>query len=91
MRRIMGVIGNEASILSVSYPDYDESKLSDSKISVGVQVNGKLRGQINISPDVDKDTMTNIALELESVKKIMGESSPKKVIAIPGKIVNIVI
>ncbi|MDG1153865.1 MAG: leucine--tRNA ligase [Alphaproteobacteria bacterium] len=88
---LWGVIGNEASILSVSYPDYDESKLSDSKISVGVQVNGKLRGQINISPDVDKDTMTNIALELESVKKIMGESSPKKVIAIPGKIVNIVI
>ena len=88
---LWGVIGNEASILSVSYPDYDESKLSDSKISVGVQVNGKLRGQINISPDVDKDTMTNIALELESVKKIMGENSPKKVIAIPGKIVNIVI
>ncbi len=88
---LWGVIGNKASILSVSYPDYDESKLSDSKISVGVQVNGKLRGQINISPDVDKDTMTNIALELESVKKIMGESSPKKVIAIPGKIVNIVI
>ena len=88
---LWGVIGNKASILSVSYPDYDESKLSDSKISVGVQVNGKLRGQINISPDADKDTMTNIALELESVKKIMGESSPKKVIAIPGKIVNIVI
>ena len=88
---LWSIIGKENSILSVSYSDYDESKLSDSKISVGVQVNGKLRGQINISPDVDKDTMIEIALELDSVKRIIGDSSPKKVIAIPGKIVNIVV
>ncbi|MGB1361256.1 MAG: leucine--tRNA ligase [Alphaproteobacteria bacterium] len=85
------VMGNDNSILDTSYPEYDEAKLVDDTVSIGVQVNGKLRGTIDIAKDADKDSMIALAMEQEGVIRAIDGNEPKKIIAVPGKIVNIVV
>ncbi len=73
------------------WPKYDESKLEDSDITIGVQVNGKLRGTINIPKDLSKEETEKKAMENENVLKFTEGKEIVKVIVIPGKIVNIVV
>ena len=54
-----------------------------------IQVNGKLRGSIRVAKDADKATIEALALACEAAQKYI-ESTPKKVIVVPGKLVNIV-
>ena len=77
-------------ICSVRYPTHNEELLGVDTVSVGVQVNGKLRGQIGVSPTATADEMTALALALDKVQSILNGNEPKKIIAIAGKIVNIV-
>ncbi len=80
-----------APICESSWPKYDESKTVDSEITIGVQVNGKLRGEITISKDEEKDSILEKALNNEKVKNFMEGKEIVKTIVIPNKIVNIVI
>ncbi len=77
-------------ITTESYPSFDESLLEEDMLRIGVQVNGKLRGQIAVAVDASPETMTELALALEKVQAILEGAKPKKIIAIPGRIVNIV-
>ncbi len=74
-----------------AWPTYDESKLVVSKVTIAVQVNGKVRGKFEADKDADKETVEKMAMELEQVKKYTSEGEVKKVIVIPNKIVNIVV
>ena len=74
-----------------AWPTYDESKTIDDTISIGVQVNGKLRGTIEIALDEDEESIKEKALNQENVKKFTEGKEIVKVIVIKGKIVNIVI
>lgn len=74
-----------------AWPTYDESKLSVSKVTIAVQVNGKVRGKFECDKDADNATVEAMAKEIEGVKKYLSEGEIRKVIVIPNKIVNIVV
>ena len=78
-------------ICESSWPTYDEVKTIDSNITIGVQVNGKLRGEINITSDDTEEEIKAKALASENVKKHMEGKELVKVIVIKGKIVSIVV
>jgi leucyl-tRNA synthetase len=72
------------------WPKYDDDKTVDDEITIGVQVNGKLRGTISITTDMSEDEIKAKALEEDNVKKHIESLNVVKVIVIKGKIVNIV-
>ncbi|MGL4183501.1 MAG: hypothetical protein ACRCRP_00005, partial [Metamycoplasmataceae bacterium] len=61
------------------------------EISIAVQVNGKLRGTLEVERTVSKDELEKKALEIENVKKFIEGQTVVKIIVVPGKIVNIVV
>ena len=73
-----------------TWPTYDESKLVEKSIDIAVQVNGKVRSTININIDEDEDSIKEKALKEENVQKHIEGKEIVKIIAIKGKIVNIV-
>ena len=74
-----------------SWPEFDESKLSVQEKEIAVQVNGKVRGKFVISADANDDELYAKALEIENVKKYIGDNEIKKHFVIKGRVVNIVI
>ena len=79
-------LGNEAGISYVAWPSFDESKLVEDEIEIVVQINGKLKAKVMIEKDLPKDQLEKVALEVVEV-----EGNIVKVIAIPNKLVNIVV
>ena len=79
------------TICSSSWPKYDEEKTIDSTVTIAVQVNGKLRGSMNIPINLDKEETLRLAKELDNVKKYLENTTIIKEIVVPNKIVNIVI
>jgi len=76
-------------ILDAPWPEVDPAALEQAEIELVVQVNGKLRGSVKVPKDADKAAIEAAALSNENVKKFV-EGTPKKVIIVPGKLVNIV-
>ena len=74
-----------------AWPDYDEAKTVDAAITMGVQVNGKLRGTIRIAADADRDTALNAARADENVARYLAAGKVIKEIYVPGKILNFVV
>ncbi len=73
------------------WPEADKSALVQDTIKLIVQINGKLRGQINVAKDTDRSTIEKMALENEQVQKFIDTQTIKKIIVVPGRLVNIVI
>ena len=84
-------LGNSTPICDVDWPKADESALLKTSSIIVIQVNGKVRGKIEIPMGSDEDTVKNKALEHENVQKFLAGKQAKKIIVIPNKIVNIVI
>ena len=84
-------LGNSIPICDVDWPKADESALLKTSSIIVIQVNGKVRGKIEIPMGSDEDTVKNKALEHENVQKFLAGKQAKKIIVIPNKIVNIVI
>ncbi len=78
-------------ICESAWPTYDEAKTIDEEKEIGVQVNGKLRASIKVNINDSEDTLKEKALNEENVKKFTEGKEILKVIAIKGKIVNIVV
>jgi len=78
-------------LLGQSWPQADASALVQDEIKLVVQVNGKLRGEILVLKDADKAAIEQAALENEQVKKFVEGAAIKKIIVVPGKLVNIVV
>ena len=83
-------IGNEP-IVNSKWPEYDESKTISENITIGVQVNGKLRSTITIGINEEKESIEKKALQEENVIKFIEGKQIVKTIVIPKKIVNIVV
>ena len=79
------------TICSSSWPKYDEEKTIDSTVTIAVQVNGKLRGSMNVPINLDKEETLRLAKELDNVKKYLENTTIIKEIIVPNKIVNIVV
>ncbi len=86
----LGFAKQYGSILDAPWPEVDESSLIQSEIELVLQVNGKHRGQIKVPADASKEAIETIALQAESVQRILNGANPKKVIVVPGRLVNVV-
>jgi leucyl-tRNA synthetase len=78
-------------LLDQPWPQPDESALVVDEIELVVQVNGKLRGNIRVPKDADKAAIEAAALGNDDVQKHVAGATPKKVIVVPGRLVNIVV
>ncbi|GKV69527.1 leucine--tRNA ligase [Sporosarcina sp. NCCP-2716] len=83
-------LGHNGSITYVQWPEYDEDKLVDDTVEIAVQINGKVRAKIMVAKDITKEELEKEALANEEVRKWTDGKELKKVIAIPGRLVNIV-
>jgi leucyl-tRNA synthetase len=84
-------LGHDNTIAYEPWPTYDEAKCVDSEVTIGVQVNGKLRGTITASVDASEDELTELAKNQENVAKHLEGKEIVKTIVIKGKIVNIIV
>jgi leucyl-tRNA synthetase len=89
--RLWRDLGHDSLIIDHPWPEVDESALVQETIEIVIQVNGKLRGKMQLSADADNASYEAAALENEQAKRFVGDSSIRKVIVVPGKLVNIVV
>jgi leucyl-tRNA synthetase len=75
----------------MTWPAVDESALVQDEIELMLQVNGKLRGQLRVAATADKATIEATALASEAAQKYLEGQPPKKVVVVPGRLVNIVV
>jgi len=83
-------LGYQTALVSEAWPECDEEALVRDSISMVVQVNGKRRANIDVAANASNEECEQAALAEENVKKHIGESSVRKIIVVPGKLVNIV-
>ena len=83
-------LGNEASLAYETWPVADSSLLVEDTISLAVQVNGKRRDEITVPADAGEEAITEAAIASERVQRHLQGREPRKVIVIPGRLVNIV-
>ncbi|GAB4116545.1 MAG: leucine--tRNA ligase [Sideroxydans sp.] len=84
-------LGYGDDILAAPWPEVDEAALVQDELELVIQVNGKLRGSLRVSRDADKAAIEHLALAHEAVQKQLGGGAAKKVIVVPGRLVNVVI
>ena len=87
----LGYTAQHGPLLDAAWPEVDDSALVRTELTLMIQVNGKLRGSIEVPADADKSTIEKSALANETVQKFMDGQTAKKVIVVPGKLVNIVV
>jgi leucyl-tRNA synthetase len=83
-------LGYGDDILSAPWPEVDEAALVQDEIELMIQVNGKLRGSLRVSKDADKAAIEQLALAHEAVLKQLDGGTAKKIIVVPGRLVNVV-
>ncbi|MDR0880678.1 MAG: leucine--tRNA ligase [Clostridioides sp.] len=88
---LWSMIGNETSVFEISWPKYDESALVKDEVEIVVQVNGKLRDKLAIPTGTSREEMQEIALGNEKIKEYIDGKEIVKLIAVPNKLVNIVV
>jgi len=84
-------LGMPYSIHNQSWPEVDEAAAAEEQITLVVQVNGKVRDRISVSVDISEEKAKKLALSSEAVEKYLQGKEPRKVILVPGKLVNIVV
>ncbi|MDO8311420.1 MAG: class I tRNA ligase family protein, partial [Sideroxyarcus sp.] len=84
-------LGYGDNILTAPWPEVDEAALVQDEIELVIQVNGKLRGNLRVAKDADKATIEKLALSHEAVQKQLAGGTAKKVIVVPGRLINVVI
>ncbi len=84
-------LGHDSSLLVAAWPATDAAALVQDMIEIVVQVNGKLRGRISVAADADKDTVEKQALADENVLRFIGDKAVRKIIVVPGRLVNVVV
>lgn len=84
-------LGKTVAIDDVSWPEVDQTALVESDKLIVVQVNGKVRGKITVAVDADEETVKQLGMAQHTVSKYLEGVSIKKVIYVPGKLLNIVV
>ncbi|MBC7459649.1 class I tRNA ligase family protein, partial [Candidatus Saccharibacteria bacterium] len=84
-------LGGQGLIQHTAWPVWDDSLIIEDVISIAVQVNGKLRGEISIAKDTNPELIKAQALAHDNVAKFIGEQKPSKIIYVPGRLVSIVL
>ena len=88
---IWELLGGEGLIANAPWPKADPAKLVDDTITMPIQINGKRRGEIEVAKDLPKEEVEKLALAHDAVLKALDGGAPKKLIVVPGRIINVVI
>ncbi|MGD6959911.1 leucine--tRNA ligase [Rossellomorea aquimaris] len=83
-------LGHEGTLSYEAWPTFDESKLVDNEVEIVLQVNGKVKAKVMIPRDMNKEDLEKTAMENDEIKSQIEGKTIRKVIAVPGKLVNIV-
>ncbi len=87
----LGYVQAHGDLLDAPWPQVDESALRQDEVELVLQVNGKMRGSILVPAGADKAEIERIALASEGFAKFGGGATPKKVVVVPGRLVNVVV
>ncbi len=88
---LWNLLGERQSINKSTWPKWDEKKIIEEEIKIAVQVNGKVRAEIMISRDMQEDEVKKIALNNKNIITWIENKTTKRIIYVPGRIVNIVV
>jgi leucyl-tRNA synthetase len=84
------LLGKKGAVMDEPWPETDESALVQSKIQMMIQINGKLRGKVDVAVDTDDDDVKALALKNENVQTFLKGVTVRKVIVVKGRLINIV-
>jgi leucyl-tRNA synthetase len=84
-------LGYGNDILAAQWPEPLAAALEQDEIELVIQVNGKLRGSLRVAKDADKATLEQLALANEAVQKHLAGAAPKKIVVVPGRLINVVV
>ena len=87
---LWSILGHKTLLTDTPWPRADECFLSEETVTLAIQVNGKLRDTIELPVDVDSVIAEERALALESVARALDSATPRKVIVVPNKVINVV-
>lgn len=87
----LGYANKQGDILDAAWPQVDPKALVQDELELVLQVNGKLRGSIRVPAGADKAQIEAVALANEDAQKFINGATPKKVVVVPGRLVNIVV
>ena len=85
------VLGHRTAPVDVRWPEPDSTALVRAMIEIVVQVNGKLRGRITVDADADNETISELALAEENVRRFVADKTIRKTVVVPGRLVNVVV
>ncbi len=84
-------MGHPRSLIREPFPAFDPELLTSDTVEIPVQINGRVRTRITVSTDADTEAMTTAAMAAPRVVELLAGAEPRKVIAVPGRLVNIVV
>ena len=85
------LLGCEGIVAEAGWPVFDEALVADNEITIPVQINGKKRADLTIARDADQSQVERAVLELDGVRLALEGKTPKKIIVVPQRIVNVVV
>ncbi|WP_370268724.1 leucine--tRNA ligase [Nioella sp.] len=88
---VWGLLGGEGMVTSAPWPVADEAMLVENTVTLPIQINGKRRSEITVAKDLAKEEVEKLALADDAVVKALAGGQPKKLIVVPGRIINVVI
>jgi leucyl-tRNA synthetase len=83
--------GGDGLVVNAAWPQADEAMLIETTLTLPIQINGKRRAEITVAKDLAKDKIEALALAEEAVQRALKGAVPKKIIVVPGRIVNVVV
>ncbi|MCU0759344.1 MAG: leucine--tRNA ligase [Steroidobacteraceae bacterium] len=84
-------LGHSTALVDERWPSPDPAALAQDSVTMVVQVNGKLRGQVSVPVDAGEEAIRAAALAEESVQRFVGGATPRKIVIVPRKLVNVVV
>lgn len=88
--QLWDALGHSGAVIDSPWPEVDESALVRNSLTLVVQVNGKVRDRMEVASSADKTEIEALALQQENVKRFIEDKTVRKIIVVPGKLVNIV-
>ncbi|MDN3517320.1 leucine--tRNA ligase [Aquisalimonas lutea] len=89
--RLWQELGHDQAVVDAAWPQWDDSALVQDTLSLVVQVNGKLRGNIQVPADAARDAIEEAALAEDNVQRFIADKTVRKVVVVPGRLVNVVV
>ena len=88
---LWGQLGHTDALIHAPWPSVDEAALEQDTVELVVQVNGKLRGRVEVAASAERDAIEAAALADANVQRFIADKAVRKVIVVPGRLVNIVV